>query len=251
MSYRFSSDTLIHSCGFNLYSFYNILKNGIMSYSYAKENGFVVDRNYYGSNLDDMISCVRYLYVNDSIEDGAYSAHVKNGLSFILEDVSFVYDKGDRFIHRYDEVLVKDYIDVSRIKGVLVPDFYKDFDVCDLEFIRRDSTSYSLILRNVSNMLSFIGSLGGSINKSLYDDCFRELYYINEAFRNSSSSDKDVLRDDFVCVIDDLNYLIGTDFARVFKNIIGKDEVSLIDVVDYFRGDLPIYYLGNSVSLKK
>ena len=251
MSYKFNSDSLIHCCGFNLYSFYSILKNGIMSSSYAKCNGFLVGRNYYGSNLDDMISCVRYLYVNDSIEDGAYSAHIKNGLSFVLEDVPFVYDKGDRVIHRYDEVLVKDFIDVSKIKGILVPDFYKDFDVCDLEFIKRDSTSYSLVLSNVSNMLSLIGFLGGSVDKSLYDDCFRELYYINEAFRESSSSEREILRLDFVCVIDELNYLIGNDISRVFKGIFGKEDVSLIDVVNYFKGDLPVYYLKSSVSLKK
>ena len=250
-NYKFNDNTLLHSCGFNFYSFVNILKNGIMSSSIAKEKGIDFSKNFDGSNLDDTISCVRYLYVNDEIEDGAYNIHIKHGISFIIEDVDFIYDKSDRVIHRYDEVLVKDYIDSSKIKGILIPETYTFCPLAELEYVKSSSTSYVLIKNNINRLLEFINILGGNVSVKEYDDYLRELYFINEAFRNESNeSELEFLRDDFVDVINEINYSLGKEMNKCFKNILGHD-VCLYDVVNYFNKNLPIYFLKNSVIKRK
>lgn len=245
-SYNFNDNTLLHTCGFNFYSFVNIMKNGIMSSSMAKEKGIDLNRNFDGSNLDDTISCVRYLYVNDEIEDGAYNLHIKHGISFIIEDVDYIYDKSDRVIHRYDEVLVKDYIDISKIKGILIPESYFGCSLNELEYIRRSSTSYVLVKNNLNKLISFINLLGGNSSIKEYDDYLRELYLINEAFRSEKDElEMKSLKDDFVDVIDEINYYLGNEMNECFKKILG-DNVCLYDVVNYFNKDLPIYFLDDS-----
>ena len=245
-SYNFNDNTLLHTCGFNFYSFVNIMKNGIMSSSMAKEKGIDLNRNFDGSNLDDTISCVRYLYVNDEIEDGAYNLHIKHGISFIIEDVDYIYDKSDRVIHRYDEVLVKDYIDISKIKGILIPESYFDCSLNELEYIRRSSTSYVLVKNNLNKLISFINLLGGNSSIKEYDDYLRELYLINEDFRSEKDElEMKSLKDDFVDVIDEINYYLGNEMNECFKKILG-DNVCLYDVVNYFNKDLPIYFLDDS-----
>lgn len=245
-NYSFNDNTLLHTCGFNFYSFVNILKNGIMSSSIAREKGIDLSRNFDGSNLDDTISCVRYLYVNDEIEDGAYNLHIKHGVSFIIEGVDFIYDKSDRVIHRYDEVLVKDYIDISKIKGILIPESYLDCSLNELEYIRKSSTSYVLVKNNLDKLIGFINSLGGNCSVKEYDDYLRELYLINEAFRNESNElEMKSLKEDFADVIDEINYSLGNEMSECFKRILGHD-VCLYDVVNYFNKELPIYFFEDS-----
>lgn len=249
-SYSFNDNTLLHTCGFNFYSFVNILNNGIMSFKKAKENGIDICKNYDGSNLDDTISCVRYLYVNDDVLDGAYNIHIKKGISFIIEDVDFIYDKNDRVIHRYDEVLVKDFIDLSKIKGILVPESCLDLSFSELEYIRCASTSYVLVKNNLDKLLSFISVLGGSFDREVYDSYLRELYITNEAFRvESNELEKAFIRDDFYDVISDINYSLGNDISKCFRNMLGKD-VNVLDVINYFNKDFPIYYL-NDLNVKR
>jgi hypothetical protein len=250
-NYNFNDNTLLHTCGFNFYSFVNILKNGIMSSSMAKEKGIDLNRNFYGRNLDDTISCVRYLYVNDKIEDGAYNLHIKHGISFIIEDVDFIYDKNDRIIHRYDEVLVKDYIDISKIKGILMPESYLDCSLNELEYIRKSSTSYILIKNNLEKLISFINLLGGNSSVTKYSDYLIELYFINEAFRNEKNEvEMKSLKEEFADVIDEINYSLGNEMNECFKKILGHD-VCLYDVVNYFNKDLPVYFLKDSNVKKK
>ena len=74
---------------------------------------------------------------------------------------------------------------------------------------------------------------------------------LNEAFRNESNeSELEFLRDDFVDVINEINYSLGKEMNKCFKNILGHD-VCLYDVVNYFNKNLPIYFLKNSVIKRK
>ena len=79
---------------------------------------------------------VRYLYI-DAYDDfdiklfdkeGAYYRYILNGISFIVEDVQFETQKA----HRVDEVLVKNKIELDKIKGIQISDKYKDALLEDL-----------------------------------------------------------------------------------------------------------------------
>ena len=254
-NYKFNDNTLIHSAGFDFSKFCSILQEGIMSFNYAKEKGVLVNKNYDGYNFGDTISCVRYLYVNGDMKDSAYCKYVKQGISFIIEDVDFIYDKDDRVINKSDEVLVKDYITVSKIKGILIPEEYMDARLTDLSYIRDNATSYVLINNNVNNIKKFIADNSGVLCDTYYDDIMRELYAINEAYRVSKSlEEQEFLKDDFREAIRDLNTVIGEDFERCFIKKIGKEDISLFDVTSYLNskyGMLPIYELPSKSKIKK
>lgn len=248
--YKFNDNTLLHSCGFNILNFIGIMKNGIVSEKYAKEKGILFSRNYDGYNLDDSISCVRYLYVNKDINDSSYVKYVMNGISFILEDIDFTYDKNERIIHRSDEVLVKDNIPISKIKGILVPDEFLDSSLNELEYIKTNSTSYSLIKNIINNYKNFILENNGNIDIEFYNDIDRELYLVNNAYRVSSNEiEKEELKLEFKDVISDLNYEIGNDLEKIFSKIIGKDDITLNDVIAYINSkelNLPLYVIPSS-----
>ena len=246
-NYKFNDNTLIHSTGFNILNFINIMENGIMSFNYAKEHNVSFNRNYDGYNLDDMISCVRYLYVNKNEEDSSYVKYVMNGISFILEDVDFIYDKNERIIHRSDEVLVKDYIPNFKFKGIMIPEDYLDSSLDSLEYVRSNATSYVLV-KNIINMYKdFILENNNDADLSFYDDIDRELYAINEAYGVSKDEvERNELRLEFKDVISDLNYEIGSDMGKIFSKIIGKENISLFDVVSHVNTEglnLPLYVI--------
>ena len=246
-NYKFNDNTLIHSTGFNILNFISIMENGIMSFKYAKEHNVSFNRNYDGYNLDDMISCVRYLYVNKNEKDSSYVRYVMNGISFIVEDVDFIYDKNERIIHRSDEVLVKDYISNSKFKGIMMPEDYLDSSLNSLEYVRSNATSYVLV-KNIINMYKdFILKNKKDADLSFYDDIDRELYAINEAYGVSKDDvEKEELKLEFKDVISDLNYEIGSDMGKIFSKILGKDNVNLSDVVSYINEkslNLPLYVI--------
>lgn len=240
--YKYNDDTLIHSVGNDFSAINSIMDNGIVSEKYGKEHGISINRNYYGSNLDDTISCIRYLYVNETIEDSAYNRYVPNGISFIIEDTPFIHDKDARFIHRSDEVLVKDFIPKENIKGILVPENLINTDLEDLSYIRGDSTSYILIKHRLDNVVNYIASI--SDIKCDYEDYLRELYYLSEEAKNVSEAEQIDIYEEFKDIIKDLNYEIGLDYKKCFSKILNKDNINILDIINYINNNslqLPIY----------
>lgn len=249
--YKYNDNTLIHSPGVDFAAIEGIMKNGIMSLEYGNKHNIEVNRNYFGSNLDDTISCIRYLYVNKEVKDSAYNKYVPNGVSFLIEDVPFIFDKDTRFIHRSDEVLVKDFIPRDNIKGILVPEELIDTDLEDLSYIREDSSSYSLIKNKVDNISSYIKNNSGLVCD--YQDFFRELYYLSEESRNDSDLNIEELSSEFKDVICDLNYEIGSDFHKCFSKVLNRKDINILDIINYINSrtlNLPIYLIKNK-SMKK
>lgn len=193
--YKYNDNTLFHSAGVNFSVIESIMKNGIASEKYGKEHGISVNRNYFGSNLDDTISCVRYLYVNDEVEDSAYSRYIKKGISFIMEDVPFIHDKNERIIHRSDEVLVKDFIPKEKIKAISIPSSLSEASFEELEYIKSDSTSY-VNIKHIADAISEYINKESGLNRD-YNDFYRELYYLNGEFIEASLAEKKEIREEF------------------------------------------------------
>lgn len=249
--YKYTDNTLIHSAGVNFSVIESIMKNGIASESYGKEHNISVNRNYFGSNLEDTISCVRYLYVNKDVEDSAYSRYVKEGISFIMEDVPFIHDKKERVIHRSDEVLVKDFISKEKITGISIPSYLEDTSLEDLEYIKEDATSYVKIKHIADNIRDYIKEKSG-LDRD-YSDFYRELYYLNEEYKNASSSEKEEIRGEYKEVIKELNYEIGVDYTDCFSKVLGTDDITAFDILNYLNKEnlkLPIYEIKTKMTGK-
>ena len=250
--YKYNDDTLLHGAGVNFCVIDSILRNGISSEKYGKTHGIKVNRNYIGSNLDDTISCVRYLYVNPDIEDSAYNRYISKGVSFIIEDTLFIYDKSERIIHRSDEVLVKDFIPKGNIKGINIPSSMKDESLESLEYIKEDSTSYVNIKHIADEIRNYIVS-----KSNLYVDYnyyYLRLYNLNNEYNSATDIRKKEIREEFSETIKDLNYMIGLNYKDFFSSILNKDEVSLYDAVKYINDNtlkLPIYNIENKRARKR
>ena len=89
--YKFGENTLIHSVGFNLFKFSSILEHGILSEKAALRENVNMARNFDGYNFDEYISMIRYIYVDNGV-NSSYNRFAKKGISFIVEDVDFIYD---------------------------------------------------------------------------------------------------------------------------------------------------------------
>ena len=272
--YKYNDNTLFHSPGVKFNVIENIMKNGIASEKYGKEHGISVNRNYYGSNLNDTISCVRYLYVNDEVEDSAYSRYIKKGISFIMEDVPFIHDKNERIIHRSDEVLVKGFIPKEKITGISIPTDLEDTPLEELEYIRVGNinsldnnivqfpTSVKLINDNLNSISKYIKNKSG-LDRN-YDDFCRELYYTNKIFEKDRKEKKDKkeglsnaeIRELYESMYDllvDLNYEIGVDYTDCFRKVLGKEDVTVLDVVNHINNStlkLPIYEIDTKKERK-
>ena len=244
--YKYNDNTLLHGVGANFTVIESILENGIASEKYGKEHNINVNRNYLGYNLDDAISCIRYLYINPDINDSAYNKYIPNGVSFIIENTPFIYDKNERLYHRYDEVLVKDFIPKENIKGINIPSSLKKEKLENLEYIREDSTSFVNIKHVADEIKNYIMSKTDMYVD--YSDYYLRLYNLNIEYNNATDIRKKEIKKEFKESIKDLNYIIGLDFEECFSILLSKDEITAYDVLKYINDKtlkLPIYEIEN------
>jgi len=243
MDYNYNLNTLIHSIGFNFCALESIFQNGILSYNKALELGVNYSRNYFGYNLDDTISCIRYSYINSEVDDSSYSRYTKCGVSLIIEDVAFIYNKNERIIHRADEVLVSDYISSDKIKGIIVPSSYSEATLDSLTYLPLDSTSYINIKNKCAIYLNYLKTYGHEVKIDDLNIYLRELYLTNNAILEISKNSSDLKNDldyldlvnDFKDVIGDLNDFIGMEFQTCFNKFFKKDNVNVLDMVSYIN----------------
>jgi len=133
--YEFGDNTLLHSIGFDIYKLNSILKTGIVSKNQAEKENILYAKNNFGYNFDDYISMIRYMYVNEEDETSAYKKYVEKGISFIVEDQNFIYNKDEMYFNHADEVFVKDKITIDNIKGIMVPEKFLNYEIKDLPML--------------------------------------------------------------------------------------------------------------------
>jgi len=264
MDYNYKDDTLLHSVGFNLQRFESILKYGIVSKNYASKDGIDYAKNYAINNQNnDYISLVRVGDINLDNYETSYWIHTKIGINFIVEDVNYVSDRKELFIHRIDEVLVKDNISIDKIKGIAIPLEYQNKILNDDSFgiIPLDVTTYKFVYDITVNYLSFLKSHYPKLKldnilfelKTVY---FNEIYYTNNAikmleenakrtFDNSKIleyvAEKNELMQNYREILKDLNEFLNSLTYTVFSKILDK-EPTLIDVINYLSNNQFMIY---------
>jgi len=256
MKYKFNDDTLIHAIGFNPMKLEGILKHGIITENYAKENNINYSRNYNFNLNEEMLKkvennsevneiiekankeniyLVRSLYISDD-PLSAYNMYVKNGISFIVEDKPFFYNKNKELIKRSDEVIVKNHIEKENIKAIMIPEEYKNKRLNEVNMLPNNILNFGLIKSSVINMIKYL-------NDYNYDVDIDEIAYLLKdleiAFKSVKSLDKnnqdynDAMLD-YKDIINDINNLLSNYVYDMFSKLLGRDA-TVLDMVEYIN----------------
>ena len=252
MNYKFNDDTLIHGISFNPMKLEGILKYGIVSENYARNNNIPYSRNYnftidkYIKDSDsvgklnteenkDNIYLVRYLYISDD-PFSAYNKYVKNGISVIIEDVPFIYDKGEVLIKRSDEVVVKDNINPRNITGIMVLEEYKDKLLNEVMMLPENILNYNLIKSSAIELVNYLQSNNYEVDITELSYLLKDLGIANKSV-NSLSKDNIDYNDalnDYKDIINDINYFLSENVYNYFSSILGK-SATVLDMVEFIN----------------
>lgn len=255
MKYKFNDDTLIHGLGFNPMKLEGILKHGIITENYAKNNNIPYSRNYNFTltkemldkvgnwNVNDQLEnanknnifLVRYLYVSDD-PLSAYNMYVKNGISMIVEDIPYIYDKSIELIKRSDEVIVKDYIPKDNIKSIMIPVEYKDKKLNEVDMLPDNILNYRLIKEGVTNLLAYLQSYG--YNAGLQELSFLlknlKIAYLGVNSLDKNNPDYSDAIADYKEIICEINGFLSECVYECFSNMLGCDA-TVFDMVSYIN----------------
>lgn len=238
MEYEYKEDTLLHSIGFNLQRFVSVLNYGIVSKNKAKELGLSFSKNYHiNGQDDDYISMLKVGLIDPGEEISAYKLHTIFGISFIVEDVPYVDDKERYFIHRPDEVLVKDEISTNFIKGIAIPLMYQNTRLKNIVIIPPDITNYNNVKITAVNYYNFLNSYGHAIDMTEFASYLNELLFIHMDYSSVKEIDADEfeleqLKMEFQASLSDLNEFLALQTEICFSKILGEN-ITLNDVVKY------------------
>ena len=252
MNYKFNDDTLIHGISFNPMKLEGILKYGIVSENYARSNNIPYSKNYNFTIDEDIkdkdsinklimdankdnIYLVRYLYVSDD-PLSAYNMYIKNGISIIIEDVPFIYDKNKELLKRSDEVVVKENISPLNITGIMIPEDYKDKPLNEVMMLPKNILNYNLIKSSAIELVNYLQSNNYEVDITELSYLLKDLGIANKSV-NSLSKDnidyKDALND-YKDIINDINYFLSENVYNYFSSVLGK-SATVLDMVEFIN----------------
>ena len=243
MEYNYKNDTLLHSVGFNLQRFVSVLNYGIVSKNKAKELGLSFSKNYKikGQN-DDYVSMLQVGLVNPDEDISAYKLHTIFGISFIVEDIPFIDDRNGHFIHRPDEVLVKDHISTNMIKGIAIPLMYQNVHLNNLLIIPPDVTSYNNI-RDISiSYYEFLKSYGYEMDMKEFSSYLNDLLFIHMDYAslkelNADEFELNEVKEEIRETLSELNKYLGEETAKCFEKLLGYNP-TLKETINYLTNGL-------------
>ena len=266
MQYKFNEDTLIHGISFNPMKLEGILKYGIVSENYARNNNipysknynFTIDENIKDKNSinklimesnKDNIYLVRYLYVSDD-PLSAYNMYIKNGISVIIEDVPFIYDKNKELLKRSDEVVVKNNIPVANITGIMIPEDYKDKTLNEVMMLPKNILNYNLIKSSAIELVNYLNQNNYEVDITELSYLLKDLGIANKSVNSLSKDNIDYKEalNDYKDIINDINYFLSENVYNYFSSVLGKSAtvMDMVTLINDKCGNKEIYSLESN-----
>lgn len=273
MQYKFNDDTLIHGIGFNPMKLEGILRYGIVTENYVKNNDILYARNYNFTLNDEMLDKVGKSNINEQLEEAnknniflvrslyvsddplsAYNMYIKNGISMIVEDVPFIYDMGRELIKRSDEVIVKEFISKDKIKALMIPDEYKDQKLNEVDMIPNNILNYGLIKNSVATLITYLKSYGYDVELDELSYLLVDLKtaYLSVKSLDKNNSDYNDAMLDYKEIIGEINSFLSSYVYECFSKILGCDA-TVLDMVTYINNKYEskdICYLDGKVRIR-
>lgn len=236
---KFNHDTIdyfyYHSTDIDVTRLYSILKYGIMSANYIKENNIpYYHRNYMNSSCKNShvsishfpMTLWRYFKMENELYDSS-----SNKITFILNGNI---DAGRKISYRKqkytNERHVENGIKKEDIEGIVIRkvDAFKQIE--NIEF-NLNMTDFNGVLKKIFDTILFFKEIHN------YESNIDELYMLigklmeNKIYKTSS---KEISREISLYM---QNYL-----KEAYKNILNKKEVILLDIIKLYS-DIPIYVM--------
>lgn len=226
-----------HGVGHNVFKYISILQHGILT-KQDSDNVELYSKNYGGYNQDDMVSMAISPSEFGTYKHGAFGVYILEGIGFVLKDCQGI--RASRTSHDsgfIDEEFHMGSIPTSNIVGIIINKELSQKQITDLHLFENMGTGY-------------VDSTCETIIKYLQKNCSIKdinMDEINNIITTKNNLDSQGL--DFFDrmkqekeLISKLNTVLVGYIDRHFKQLLGKEEVSIIDIVEHYNKEhLPIY----------
>lgn len=242
----------------NLIKLDYILKYGLLSRKNIEQRNllsFYVHsiRSYDCKNGNDYISLVDFNSLVESKEGCAFSQlfeafalHTLTSLSIMIDRDVTVSKKGVLESCFDDEVFVRDYVDKSHIKGIILPEHLVEESICNIPFLPGDSYCYTETQIN-----HLIDCMEAYFNKKIFRD--ELLASVKQAWqiRNERCSITSAVALQKERHGIDMKDILSKLINGLWQEKLKVENPSYIDVINYINNDIQPIYEINQKTLKK
>ena len=226
-----------HGVGHNVFKYISILQHGILT-KQDSNNVELYSKNYGGYNQDNMISMAISPSEFGTYKHGAFGVFISRGIGFVLKDCQGI--RASRTNHDSgfaDEEFHIGSIPTSNIAGIIINKELSQKRVTDLHLFDEMGTGY--VDSTCETIIKYLQK-----NCGIKDINMDEINNIITTKNNLGSQDIDFFdrMKQEKELISKLNTVLVGYIDRHFKQLLGKEEVSIIDIVEHYNEEhLPIY----------
>lgn len=242
-------EIFFHGIGFDFFKLESILENGILSKNILVQKKINTSSNFNGYNFNDYI-CVACYGDEYYSEKSAMNGFIRNSIAFYITGIDvlegtlatdltvaefFTHDKKKPLKANImkDERFVKNYISLDKIKGLVIPKSCLNLSLQDLNYMI-NSHEYKVIEEKVNYFLKNIEKvLGFNLEKTELNAIMENLLSNELNFKKSYVKDVTKYYEQVEIQFLKINKIIGSYFELMYKKLLGKSDIKLIDVMNY------------------
>lgn len=236
----------------NLMKLECILKYGILSKKLIEKNNIINVYTHQGNDFDSkngdtFVSLSEY---NDNTEFNkvfeSFALHTLTSLSLLIDKNILVSRIGEKETYFDDEIFVKEKVDKSKIKGIILPSHLSNQKITETCFLANDLNCYTR--KYIDNLIDYIEIyFNKKIDREKILISLKQLWDIFKRFeRPENWIDMAVetqkkeygldLRDEIAIILNEL-----------WSEKLKIDNPNFIEIVKYINQDLPIYEIGKTL----
>lgn len=242
--------TCFHSIGFDFFKLNSILEYGILSAHEIKKRNLNIPRNFIGGNSNKWISVVdtnliKYNYT-------AYKNFTEHGIGFLCEVVEMIepypaeqkseairrgkpYNKSGHLDERY----VYKEIPVDNIICVIIPEYYMNIDIRNLNYLY-NSLDFNLFIERIN----YYSNIFKQENIELFDEQLTEnkfeILLANykktiDTFIDSKQdkNDRIIVQNKLDELLQEINKFIQNGMHKYYSKVTGNNNITVLEVASY------------------
>ena len=225
-----------HGVGHNILKYISILQNGILT-KLDSSKSELYSKNFGGYNQNNMISMAISPSVYGTYKHGAYGVFISDGIGFVLKGCQGIRSSSTNHHSGFDdEEFHIGSIPVSNIIGIILNKELSQKKATDLQLFKGMGTGF--VDSTCDVIIKYLRKNG------IEDINIEEINNIKNEKNTLDSQGLDFLdkmkREEML--IAELNSIIVNYLEKFFKQVLGKDDISIMDIIEHYNDRrLPIY----------